>query len=114
MPAFVRGLSIVRGEAVPVVDLAALLGAADNPAPSRFVTLRVAQGQTLALAVDEVLGVLSLSATTFHSLPPLLQDATQTARALAARDQQLLVLLDASRLVPDEVWRATAARGGAP
>jgi len=114
MPAFVRGFAIVRGEAVPVVDLEALVSGAPGASGKRFVTLRISEGHTLALLVDEVLGVLSLPASTFNALPSLLRDAGQVASAIGARDQQLLMMLDASRLLPDEVWKALDERPGAP
>src|SRR5580658_8674545 len=58
-PGFVDGLSIIRGGPVPVVDMARLLGS-DAGQPSRFVCIRTDHG-TVALAVDEVLGVRILS-----------------------------------------------------
>src|SRR5512140_1874586 len=54
MPPFVRGASIIRGEPVPVVDLAGLFGAADS-AIGRFVVVRVEQ-RRVALGVEAVVG----------------------------------------------------------
>src|SRR6187402_2500860 len=62
-PPFVRGLSQIRGELLPVVELAVLLGSdSDAPAP-RLVVVR-AEHHHLALAVDEVLRVVK------SELPP--------------------------------------------
>src|ERR1039458_916000 len=54
MPAFVRGLSIIRGAPTPVVSLAALLADSARP-PTRFVVVRAGERQ-IALAVDAEIG----------------------------------------------------------
>jgi purine-binding chemotaxis protein CheW len=55
-PAFVEGVSHLRGAVVPVVDVRKRLGVAPA-ASSRFLLVEVAR-QTLALVVDEVIGVV--------------------------------------------------------
>jgi purine-binding chemotaxis protein CheW len=54
VPPFVRGMSIIRGEPTPVIDLALLLGAM-RELPWRFVTIRSA-GKQVALSVGAVAG----------------------------------------------------------
>jgi purine-binding chemotaxis protein CheW len=104
-PDFVIGISRIRGEPVPVVDLGRLLGVHDDRAPApRFVLLR-AGSRRVAVRVDAVMGVDSLAAPA-RSLPPLLTDASAASvAALAERDQDLLFVLDAARLlqVPNEL-----------
>lgn len=111
MPAFVRGVAVVRGGPTPVIDLAALLSGgafAPDPEVARFVTLRVGE-RRVALAVAAVLGVGGLDESTLHSLPPLLGAACgEFVEALGAHDAQLLLVLRAARLLPEEVWRALA------
>ena len=78
-----------------------------------------AGGKLLALvltdvieAVDEVLGVRALAGDDLAALPPLFQGlAAGLAEAVAAVDEQLLLLLRSGRLVPDEAWRAMAGEG---
>jgi purine-binding chemotaxis protein CheW len=103
-PPFVRGAAIVRGEAAPVLDGGLLLGGKALAAAGRFVTLRV-DGRPVALAVDEVLGVRALGSAVLAELPPLLQNAA-TVESVGILDAQLLVLLQAARLVPESVWSA--------
>ena len=104
MPAFVRGLSIIRGAPTPVVSLAALLADSGGP-PTRFVVVRAGERQ-VALAVDAVLGVFELDPATLRALPPLLRRADSDAlQAVAALDGQLLLLLNSGNIVPDEVWQ---------
>ena len=104
MPAFVRGLSIIRGAPTPVVSLASLVADSGEP-PTRFVVVRAGERQ-VALAVDAVLGVFPLDPATLRALPPLLRQADSDAlQAVAALDGQLLLLLNSGNIVPDEVWQ---------
>ncbi|MDH0866909.1 chemotaxis protein CheW [Mitsuaria sp. GD03876] len=118
--AHVAGLARIRGDWLPVVDLAAALGmsAADPAAPvRRFVVLRVGE-RRVALAVGEVLGLHELPAADLRALPPLLRDREHGAiAALAERDDELVALLDQGRLLPDgtlaELALSTSAHGDA-
>src|SRR5436853_466591 len=72
-PAFVLGLSVIRGVAVPVVDAGQLLSG-QRSAPSRFVVLKVGD-RRVALAVEAVVGVRSVGALALQDLPPLVRSA---------------------------------------
>lgn len=103
-PSFVCGVSLIRGEPTPVVDLGALLGADEPPSFARFVTVR-AGGRQVALAFEEVLQVQEIPAESMAALPPLLQGASEAAvSAVAALDADLLFVLDGARALPDTVW----------
>ena len=103
----VLGLAMIRGEAVPVLDLAALLGSdADDretqasPRTARFVTVRAAD-RRVALAVDGVTGARLLTRHSFRALPPLLRDTeADVVESIGALDAELLLVLRAARLVP--------------
>jgi purine-binding chemotaxis protein CheW len=106
-PPWVRGLTVLRGEPVPVVDLAALLTGAPEPAAGRFVAVRSGERRA-ALAVAAVLGVVDLDPAGARTLP-LVRDACAGALAsLRALDGDLLVVLGAARLVPDAAGLAPA------
>jgi purine-binding chemotaxis protein CheW len=110
VPPFVRGVSIIRGVPVPVVDVGVLMGATGREA-ARWVTLRVGD-RAVALAVESVEGVKDLSRSTFEALPPLLADAgTDLIAAIGTLDAQLLVVLKLSRLLPESAWQVLASRG---
>ena len=112
LPAFVRGLAVVRGTPTPVLDASALLCGERAP-PVRFVTIRTGQ-RHVVLAVDAVIGVVELPPETARTLPPLFQHAGPDAlSAVGALDGALLLVLESARLVPDDVW-AAIDRGGAP
>ncbi|OWQ93783.1 hypothetical protein CDN99_04900 [Roseateles aquatilis] len=104
----VQGLARIRGDWLPVVDLAGLLGLAAAPV-HRYVLLR-AGGHRVVLAVAEVLGVHTLPAEAARALPPLLQDRSHAAvAALAERDDELIAVLDHARLLPDDWLAALSA-----
>jgi purine-binding chemotaxis protein CheW len=107
-PAFVLGVSRIRGAAVPVVDLAAVLGAKSAPDAGRFVTLSTGE-RRVAIAVDGVLGVHRIDGAAFGDLPPLLAGAAaEVVAAIAASDRGLLYVLEVSRLLAQAAPSASA------
>lgn len=105
VPLFVRGVSIIRGVPTPVVDLGIVLGTTGGVA-RRFVSLRLGDRQ-VALAVDEVLGIRDLDASTIRELPPLLQEASKDLlEAIGTLDSQVLVVLRSGWQLPEGVWQA--------
>lgn len=113
-PAFVAGLSIVRGEPVPVLDLRRLLGSAPSSEPAkRLVTLRFGS-RSAGVLVDAVQGVRRIPDGTLRSLPPLLGEASaEVVREIGRLDEQLLLVLEGGRIVPEAVWAALES-GGRP
>jgi purine-binding chemotaxis protein CheW len=104
-PPFVRGLAVIRGAPVPVVDAARLLGATQAQA-ARLVTMTVG-ARRVALAVDSVLGVRAIPAGSLHELPPLLHEAgADVVAAIGLLDAELLLVLHATRLLPEDAWAA--------
>lgn len=111
-PHFVRGLAVIRGAPVPVVDTAELLGAPAAPA-NRFVTVIVGE-RLVALAVGSVLGVREVLTGSLHQLPPLLHEAgADVVAAIGLLDAELLLVLRGARLLPDNAWAEGAALGAA-
>jgi purine-binding chemotaxis protein CheW len=99
-PSYVRGLSIIRGTPTPIVDTALLCGGLTAPS-HRLVIVR-AGTRTVALAVNAVLGVRSL--TTDEPLPPLLREAaSDVVSAIGRLDAELLLFLGSARIVPEEL-----------
>ena len=105
-PPFVRGMSIIRGTAIPVVDVGALLGSVTPASPTRFVTIKTDRNQ-VALAVEEVVGIHSLAAIALSDLPLLLRSANaDLVSAVGMLDSELLLVLQTARIVPESVWQA--------
>ncbi len=105
-PDVVRGLSVIRGAPVPVVDLGTLFGASSRGLSTRFVAIRVGDRQ-VALAVDAVLGIREFAPALRTQMPPLLTDAcTELVEAVGALDTELFMVLKACSIVPKAVWDA--------
>lgn len=104
MPAFMVGLSIIRGASTPVIHIASLLGEASGVPVTRFVTVRLGP-RVVALAVGAVLGIRLLSAQVLADVPLLLRSVdNQNIAAIGVLDAELMVVLEHTRMVPDTVW----------
>lgn len=100
VPAFIRGIAVIRGVPTPVIDAAHLVnGSPSNP--TRFVTLRTGR-RRVALAVDSVIGIATIPHDALQALPPLVENSGLDT--IAALEAELLFVLNSTRLVPDEVW----------
>ena len=112
-PPYVRGVALVRGGPVPIVDVACLLTGIQCPRPTRFVTM-VAGGRRVGVAVDSVIGVSQVASDRFPALPPLLDHTRDVVSAIGMRDTELMVVLRGARLIPEDVWATIDAnRAGA-
>lgn len=108
VPQAVLGVSIIRGEPIPVIDASRLLRGAETRT-ERLVTIAVG-GRPAALAVEQVIGVRVFDPETLGKLPPLLQHSAEEAvTAIRGLDGELLLFLDAARLVPAELFKALDA-----
>lgn len=91
-PDYILGLTCLRGQITPVVDVARLLGDASAPI-GRYVTVKLPDARLVALAVTQVEGIREAPA--LSSLPRLLEGApAEAVGSLTMRDPELLVLLD--------------------
>jgi chemotaxis signal transduction protein len=94
---------------VPVIDAARLLGEGESQ-PGRLVTLKI-NGRLVALAVDEVVRIVSIPAEQLQHLPPLLANARRDMiSALGSLDNQLLIQLQGAQVVPESVWAAIESK----
>jgi purine-binding chemotaxis protein CheW len=106
MPEFVRGVAVIRGRATPVLSLAAMLSDEQPAEGERWVVLHT-DGHQAALAVDAVPGIQRLEPEQLATASPLLERAHPEATALiGVLDGQLLLVLEAGRIVPETVWEA--------
>ncbi len=96
-PDFVIGVTTLRDQLVPVLDLGRLL-VGEPVRATRLLRLRIPTRRA-ALAVEEVAGVVEIAKETLQPLPSLLNGAPQERiAALGQRDAQVLAVLEASRL----------------
>lgn len=106
LPEFVDGLAIIRGKALPVINLPLLLCGSRSQADfqERFVTAQ-SEGRMLALRVDEVAGIFPLEAAMWHALPNLFEQLQgEHLAALGSLDGELLMLLRRTNLLSEADW----------
>lgn len=100
VPSLVRGLCIIRGEPVAVIDTAVLFGDQSTPI-NRLITVRTGQ-RIIALATESVLGIRSIAPRDLRQLPPIFRDADSIS-SVVAQDEELVFFLRSARIVPDEL-----------
>lgn len=100
-PHSVLGIINMAGQMLPVIDLRRLFGQTDKPVELEDLLLIIQiQGQTVAVIVDEVLSILELTSTQVQSPPSAVSQSRFLAGAVRQDDIMILVL-DASRLLPN-------------
>jgi purine-binding chemotaxis protein CheW len=107
-PPIVCGLSIIRGVPTPVID-AALLFDGQPGQGERLVTVRTGK-RMIALATQAVVGVREIVDDELDELPPLLGNVAAIA-GLTTLDQQLVFILRAARIIPDDLLAQLDAAG---
>jgi purine-binding chemotaxis protein CheW len=101
VPAFVRGVTNLRGEIVAVLDLRTLLGLdrADSGERGRILIVRTSDQQTAALAVDEVRGTTELSlADLVQPASPIHGKVSSVLLGVGDHQKQVLNVLDVDKL----------------
>lgn len=107
-PDFVRGIINLRGTIVPIYDLRVRFGGGrTNPTRVHVVIVVEAVNGTFGLLVDSVSDILSIEQRDLQAVPETGMEAdSQFLRALVAREERMVSILDLDRLVN----RATAAQ----
>ena len=107
-PAFVAGLAIIRRAPVPVVSGHYLIGGPVRPV-GRWVVLK-AGAHRVALGVDDLVGITQLHQSDVGAMPPLMRQSSVVVAEIGARDGELLLVLDAARIIPDDLFELLSAR----
>ena len=101
-PNYVMGIAVVRGAPLPVVEMQRLFGGEAGPI-GRLVVVRVGSRRA-ALAFSDVAGVRALGPDVLSRLPPLVDRGSSAVTSLGTQDGELLLVLDAGRIVPDDIF----------
>lgn len=103
MAAYVQGMITLAGKVIPVMDLRRYFGQKpkEPELTDRLLIVRV-ENQTVAVAVDEVLKVLTFTAQQMEPPPPNVSRSPALVAA-AYRDDDLILVLDACRLLPQNI-----------
>jgi purine-binding chemotaxis protein CheW len=107
-PPQVRGICMIRGAPVPVID-AGLLFDEQGARCERLVTVRTGD-RTIAFATEAVLAVEKIRGQALEELPPLLSNIGGL-EAITALDEELVFFLRTARIIPDD-FRVDHLAGG--
>jgi purine-binding chemotaxis protein CheW len=103
-PPFLKGIAIVRGEALPVVDIGRLVNGESEARIGRFVTVRLGRRHAV-FAVGEVTGIREMGADALSEARTVLGDLEpEVIASLGRLDGQLVSLLRAAPVISDELW----------
>ena len=104
-PAYVRGVINLRGQVVPILDLAARLGLPTSEPCSRHVIVIVAVGErVLGLLVEAVSEILSVPRDAVQPAPEL--DGPGLVRAVITLEERMFRFLDVGDVLPSEAVTA--------
>lgn len=102
VPDFIRGITNLRGEVVPVLSLPVLLGLQDAPATARGRVLFLQPREKVSstgLVVDEVKGIQRIQSQQLEQVTGLVDDkVTSVLRGVHGRGDRLLNVLDLEQL----------------
>jgi purine-binding chemotaxis protein CheW len=103
VPPFVRGICVLRGVPVPIIEVRLLLGgdAVASGAAPRFVGVRT-ERHPVALAVDEVLGIRDVPMDLLYDLSSVFGPAG--CAGVGVVGEESLLFLTAARVVPETLW----------
>ena len=107
-PSHVLGVTNLRGEMLPVIDLATKLGLRSSEVSERSVVIVADINRTaVGLLVDAVSDIIAPTTDDIQSPPAAVnEDADQSTRGLTMLGDKMVRVLDLSSIFPDEATKA--------
>lgn len=98
-PIYVRGVTNLRGEVIPVIDLRRRFGFEDAKNENSNIMIIVQDKHPVGIMVDSVMEVLTLAKNAVESSSDsLLVDKNEAVLGIAKHDKDLIILLDLIRV----------------
>lgn len=115
-PGFVEGVINLRGDVLPVIDLAKQFGLKSQeqlPKTARIVVVR-AGSEMVGLIVDEVPEVLRITDDDIQPTPEIIKTKIKRdyVSGVGKLDDRLIIILDLNKVLLPEEWEAVAGMGG--
>lgn len=102
-PSYVRGVTNLRGEVIPVIDLRKRFGALDSKNQDSNIMIIVQDKHPVGIMVDSVMEVLTLPKTDIQdNTDSLIVDKSEAVLGVAKHDKDLIILLDLLRVASKE------------
>jgi chemotaxis protein CheZ len=99
-PAYLKGVTNLRGSVIPLVDLKSLIKAPDDGTGGGKVIVIASGSIMFGIIVDGITGVLSLDEASIESPEGLPHGRAEQVSGVAKLDGRLIVILDTTRLIP--------------
>jgi len=102
-PHYVKGVTNLRGEVVPVIDLRKRIGLNDKKENDPGIMVVVQDKHPIGVIVDSVIEVLTLQKKDIETDPEsLLTDRSDGVIGIAKHDKDLIVLLDIIKVLAND------------
>ncbi len=102
-PAYVKGVTNLRGEVVPVLDLRKRFEITNEKAQASNIMIIVQDKNPVGIVVDSVMEVLTLPKSDIEANPnSLIVDKSAAIIGIAKHDKDLIILLDLLKVVSRE------------
>jgi purine-binding chemotaxis protein CheW len=99
-PNYVKGVTNLRGEVVPVIDLRKRIGLNDKKENEHSIMVIVQDKHPIGVIVDSVIEVLTLKKKDIETGPEsLITDRSDGVIGIAKHDKDLIVLLDIMKVL---------------
>jgi purine-binding chemotaxis protein CheW len=112
-PAYVKGVTNLRGEVIPVIDLHRRFGLEDSKNENTNIMIIVQDKHPVGIIVDAVMEVLTLPKTDIDTnTDSLIFDKSEAVLGVAKHDKDLIILLDLLRVACKDGLRLTGDQKG--
>jgi Chemotaxis signal transduction protein len=99
-PVYVRGVTNLRGEVVPVIDLRKRFELDSNKAETSNIMIIVQDKHPVGIMVDSVMEVLTLPKSDIETNPDsLIVDKSEAVLGIAKHDKDLIIILDLVKVI---------------
>lgn len=103
-PDYVRGVTNLRGEVIPVIDLRKRFGMICEKNENTNIMVIVQDKHPVGIMVDSVMEVLTLSKNDIESnTDSLIVDKSEAVLGVAKHDKELIILLDLLKVISKDV-----------
>ncbi len=95
-PAYILGVSSLRGTVLPIIDLKQRLGLAGTGADdkTRIVVVGLDDDDRVGLLVDRVRGVVRFPSAAIRPVPDTVEQGAEFLAGIVRQDDRLVILLD--------------------
>lgn len=112
-PNYVKGVTNLRGEVIPVIDLRKRFGMEQKQNESTGIMIIVQDKHPIGVMVDSVMEVLTLATKDIESNPEsIIVDKSEAVLGVAKHEKDLIILLDLMKVVSkDTIENLKEAKG---